>query len=241
MELKGRVAIVSGGGRGIGRAICEELARGGARVVVNYHRDEAAAAAVANAIGGVAVQADVATTEGCERLVQAGVAAGDLAVVVHAAGITRDNLAMRMRDADFDDVVGTHLGGAFRLSRAALPILSRRRDGVIVLLSSVTARMGNPGQANYAAAKGGIEALTRTLAREMGRRNVRVHCVAPGFVDTDMTRALPAEALEAVRCRIPLGRIGQPADVAPLVRFLAGPGATWMTGHTFVVDGGLGA
>lgn len=240
MELSGKIALVTGSGRGIGAAIARELARGGARVIVNYRGSaEPAQALAAELPGAVAIQADVSTPEGVETLIAACGELGGLDILVNNAGITNDGLVMRMSDEQWQQVFDVNTTGPFRLIRAALPIMARARAGVIVNLVSVAALRGNPGQANYGASKAALIALTRSLAQEMGRRNIRVNAVAPGFIETDMTSALPEKVLETAKEHIPLRRLGRPQEIAPLVRLLAGPGGTYITGQVLVVDGGL--
>jgi 3-oxoacyl-[acyl-carrier protein] reductase len=241
VELEGKVAIVTGASRGIGRAIAEELARGGARVVVNYRTSAAEAEALAESIGGLAVQADVSTTAGCEHLVAAAEELGGVDLLVNNAGITSDGLAMRMKDAQWDEVLRTNAGGTFRMCRAVLPTLARKRDGAIVNIGSVAAVRGSAGQANYSASKAAVVALTKALALEMARRNVRINAVCPGFIDTDMTRDLTDAQKETALGSIPMRRMGQPHEIAPVVRFLCGPGALYVTGQVWLIDGGLSA
>ena len=242
MELAEKVAIVTGGSRGIGRAIALELGAAGAKVIVNYRSSSEQAEAIAAQIPfGKAIQADVSTTEGCTALIEAADEWGGVDILVNNAGITDDGLAMRMSDEQFDTVMQVNAGGAFRMARAALPIMARKRSGSIINLASVSAFRGNAGQINYAASKAAVLAMTRCLAKEMGKRKIRVNAVAPGFIETDMTDILPDAVLEGAKQVIPLKRLGKPEEIAPMVRFLAGPGASYISGQLFVVDGGLSA
>jgi 3-oxoacyl-[acyl-carrier protein] reductase len=236
-SLEGRSALVTGGSRGIGRAIAVELAAAGASVVVGYHSGREEAEAVAAEIGGRAVQADVADPEAARALVEA---AGDLDVLVNNAGLTRDGLLARMPDDDWRAVIDTNLSSVFHTCRAAVRGMMKRRAGAIVNVSSIVGVHGNWGQTNYGASKAGIIGFTKSLARELGSRNVRANVVAPGYVTTRLTDALPEEATEAMLRNTPLGRLGSPEDVAAAVRFLCSDEASFVTGEVLLVDGGLG-
>ena len=244
-ELAGKTALVTGSSRGIGRAIALELARRGARVVVNYRAGAEQAEAVraeieALGVPALAVGADVSQAAAVQQLfARIGETFGAVDVLVNNAGITRDNLILRMDERDWDAVLDTNLKAAFLCTRVALRGMLRARWGRVVNVSSVIALGGNPGQANYAAAKAGLVALTRTLAREVGSRGITVNAVAPGFVATDMTAGLPEPARKQLIERIALDRLGTPEDVAQAVAFLCSPAGSYITGHVLVVDGGL--
>lgn len=240
MDLNNKVAIVTGGSRGIGRAIALELGRAGAKVVVNYNRNADAAQAVATEIGGIAVQADVSSADDCNRLMEAATALGSLDVLVNNAGITRDGLMVRMSDEDWADVLNTNLNSAFRMCRAATEIMMRQRSGSIINVTSVSGIRGNAGQANYSASKAAVAAMSASLAKEMGRRGIRVNCVAPGFVETDMVDAMNPKVVAAATAMIPMRRLAQPEEIAKVVRFLASDDASYVTGQQWVIDGGLG-
>ena len=246
LDLTGATALVTGAGRGIGRAIALSLAAAGADVAVNDFADEAACAAVVaevEALGrrGLVVMADVSNEEQVGAMVErAETELGPLGVVVNNAGITRDNVMMMMDPADFDSVIATHLRGTFLVSKAVARKMFRRRSGCIINLSSVVGRRGNAGQANYSAAKAGIIGLTKSLAKELGGRGVRVNAVAPGYIDTPMTQALPEETRQTIIEATPLKSIGTTEDVANAVVFLASPRARYLTGVVLPVDGGLG-
>ena len=245
-ELEGRVALVTGGSRGIGAAISTELAAAGARVAVNYARDADAAAAVCAQVqdaGGdaTAVQGDVSTAEGAAALVAAVESdVGPIDILVNNAGITRDDLIMRLSDDDWRAVIDTNLGGAFFTCRALSRPMLKRRTGSIVNISSIVGVHGNAGQSNYAASKAGLIGLTKALAKELGGRGIRVNAIAPGYIATELTDALPEQAREAILGNTPLGRLGEPADVARAVRFLCSDAAAFVTGEVIAVDGGLG-
>ena len=239
MTLEGKIAIVTGASRGIGRAIAEELGRCGAKVIVNYNRSSEAAQAVAEAIGGIAVQADVSPAEGCEALVAAASDLGSRDILVNNAGITRDTLMLRMSDDEWSDVLDTNLTAAFRLCRSAAEVMLRQRSGAIVNLTSVSGIRGNAGQANYAASKAAVAAMSTSMAKELGRRGIRVNCVAPGFIQTDMVDAMNPKIVDGVKSMIPMRRLGDPSEVARVVRFLCSDDATYVTGQQWVVDGGL--
>ena len=236
-SLEGKTALVTGGSRGIGRAIALELGRAGATVVVGYRGGKDEAEAVAAEIGGRAVQADVADPEAARALVEE---AGDLDILVNNAGITRDGLLARMPDEDWRDVIETNLSAMFYTCRAVARPMMKRRGGSIVNISSIVGVHGNPGQTNYAAAKAGIIGFTKSLARELGSRGVRANVVAPGYVSTQLTNVLPDEAKDAMLAATPLGRLGDPADIAGAVRFLCSDDASFITGEVLLVDGGLG-
>jgi 3-oxoacyl-[acyl-carrier protein] reductase len=245
-ELEGRVALVTGGSRGIGAAVCTELGAAGAEVVVNYASSADAAEAVCEGIraaGGsaTAVAGDISSPEGAAALVsQVESEVGPIAILVCNAGITRDNLIMKLSDDDWRAVVDTNLGGAFFTCRAVARPMLKRRGGAIVTMSSVVGVHGNAGQTNYAASKAGLIGLTKALAKELGGRGVRVNAIAPGYISTELTDALPEAAREAILGQTPLGRLGDPADVARAVRFLVSDAAAFVTGDVLAVDGGLG-
>ncbi len=236
-SLEGKAALVTGGSRGIGAAVARELARAGATVVVGYRSGAEEAEAIASEIGGRAVQADVSNVEDAKRLVEE---AGDLDVLVNNAGITRDGVLARMSDDDWRSVLETNLSSVFYTCRAVSRGMMKRRGGSIVNLSSIVGLHGNWGQSNYAASKGGIVAFTKSLAQELGSRGVRANVVAPGYIKTQLTDAIPEEAQQQMLGLTPLGRFGEPEDVARAVRFLSSDDASFITGEVVVVGGGLG-
>ncbi len=242
MNLENQVALVTGASRGIGKAIALELARQGAKVV-----GTATSAAGAEAIGaylaefgGKGVVLDVTDSAGCGAVIDdVQKSFGNLSILVNNAGITQDQLAMRMKDEEWDSVIATNLTAVGRLSRLVLRGMMKAKQGRIINITSVVGSSGNPGQMNYAAAKAGVAGMSRALAREIGSRNITVNCVAPGFIDTNMTRGLGESQHAALLTQIPLGRLGQPEDIAQAVAFLAGPGAAYITGTTLHVNGGM--
>jgi len=236
-SLDGRRALVTGASRGIGRAIAEELARAGAEVVVGYRSGADAAEELASAIGGRAVQADVSSAGEAAKLVEE---AGELDILVNNAGLTRDGLLARMSDDDWRTVLETNLSSVFYTCRAVARPMLKKRAGSIVNVSSIVGVHGNWGQTNYAASKAGIIGFTKSLARELGSRGVRANVVAPGYVRTQLTDVLPEEATAAMLENTPLGRLGEPTDVAGAVRFLCSDEASFITGEVLLVDGGLG-
>ncbi len=242
--LDKQIAIVTGASRGIGRAIAMELARQGA-TVIGTATSESGAAAITEAFGAAGVNGrgavlNVNDAGAAEALIDGTVKEfGALHVLVNNAGITQDQLAMRMKDDDWDAVVDTNLKSVFRLSRAVLRPMMKAKGGRIINITSVVGSAGNPGQVNYAAAKAGVAGMTRALAREIGSRGITVNCVAPGFIDTDMTKTLPEEQQAALKTQIPLGRLGSPEDIAHAVAFLASPQAGYITGTTLHVNGGM--
>ncbi len=238
-----QIALVTGASRGIGAAIAAELARQGF-FVVGTATTESGAAAIdqqLKAVGsGLGVALNVTDDPACDALIDQIVKNhGGLHVLVNNAGITRDMLAMRLKDEDFDAVIDTNLRAVFRLCRAVTRPMMKQRMGRIINITSVVGAMGNPGQANYAASKAGVAGMTRALAKELGSRGITVNCVAPGFIETDMTAALPEAQQQALLAQIPLGHLGKPSDIAAVVAFLAGPGAAYVTGQEWHVNGGM--
>ena len=242
-ENKGQVALVTGASRGIGAAIALEMAKQGFQVIGTATTDEGAAritAALSAFPGCKGANLNVTDAAAGEALIDQIVKSqGGLHVLVNNAGITRDTLAMRMKDDDWDAVLDTNLKAVFRMSRAAIRPMMKQRYGRIISITSVVGASGNPGQANYAAAKAGVAGMTRALARELGSRNITVNCVAPGFIATDMTAALPEAQHQALMAQIPLGKLGLPEDIAHAVSYLASPGAGYVTGQELHVNGGM--
>ena len=242
-ENKGQVALVTGASRGIGAAIALEMAKQGFQVIGTATTDEGAArisAALSAYPGCKGANLNVNDAAAGEALIDQIVKSqGGLHVLVNNAGITRDTLAMRMKDDDWDAVLDTNLKAVFRMSRAAIRPMMKQRFGRIISITSVVGASGNPGQANYAAAKAGVAGMTRALARELGSRNITVNCVAPGFIATDMTAALPEAQHQALMAQIPLGKLGLPDDIAHAVSYLASPGAGYVTGQELHVNGGM--
>lgn len=245
MLLEGKVALVTGASRGIGKAIALLLAENGADVAVNFAGSTAAAEAVAAEIEkmgrkAILVQGDVSQTEVCAEMVDKVVKElGHIDILVNNAGITRDTLLLRMKEEDWDAVLNTNLKGVFNCTKAAVKYMAKQRSGVIVNISSVVALMGNAGQANYAAAKAGILGFTRSVAKEMAARGIRVNAVTPGFIKTDMTSVLSEKVVAAMEASIPLARLGEPEDIAKAVLFLVSDNSAYITGQTLHVDGGM--
>ena len=241
-ELEGRVALVTGGSRGIGLAISELLAEAGARVAVVARNGERATEAAASLPGSghAGYACDVADGAAVSATVEAVESdLGGVDILVNNAGITRDNILLRMKDEEWNEVIDTNLRGAFFMTRAVYRGMMKRRDGAIINVSSVVGLMGNPGQANYAASKAGLLGFTRSVARELASRGVRCNAIAPGYIRTDMTADLTEEQTQALLSGIPMQRLGDPADIAGVVRFLAGPSARYITGQVLSVDGGM--
>lgn len=243
--LTDQVALVTGASRGLGRAIALELAKNGADVVVNYAGNKELAQEVVKEIKSLGrkaidIQADVSSEEQVQNMVKQVVSEfGRLDILVNNAGITRDNLIMRMKEEEFDQVINTNLKGVFLCTKAVTRQMMRQRRGKIVNVASIVGVRGNPGQANYVAAKAGVIGLTKTTAQELASRNILVNAVAPGFITTDMTDVLTEEQRDAILSIVPLAKLGQPEDVARVVRFLASPDADYITGQTIHVDGGM--
>lgn len=245
MILAGKNALVTGASRGIGRAIALELAQHGANVAVNYAGSEEKAQSVVNDIEKLGrtsfkVQADVANESDVKAMVKQTIDTfGSLDILINNAGITSDNLLMRMKEEEFDQVINTNLKGVFLCMKAVTRSMMRQRSGKIVNVASIVGVSGNPGQANYVAAKAGVIGMTKSIAQELASRNIHVNAVAPGFISTDMTDALSDEQREQMLSMIPLARLGEPEDVAKVVRFLASDDASYLTGQTIHVDGGM--
>ena len=236
-SLDGKLALVTGASRGIGRAIAQELAAAGAEVVIGYRSGKEQAESLASQLGARASQADVSSPDDAKRLVEE---AGDVDVLVNNAGLTRDGLLARMSDDDWRTVIDTNLSSVFYTCRAVTRPMMKKRRGAIVNISSIVGVHGNWGQANYAASKAGIIGFTKSLARELGSRNIRANVVAPGYVKTQLTDVLPEEATAAMIQATPLGRVAEPSEIAGAVRFLASDDAAFVTGEVLLVDGGLG-
>ena len=245
MHVDNKVALITGASRGIGRATALELAKAGAKIVINYAGNAAAAQEVLKAIqdmGGqaIAVQANIAVAAEVDELIQKTVTAfGSIDILVNNAGITRDALLMRMKEADWDAVLDTNLKGVFLCTKAVAKLMMKQRSGKIINMTSVVGLTGNAGQANYAAAKAGVVGFTKSMAKELGSRGITVNAVAPGFIATDMTEVLPDSVKEQMTRTIPLGRPGTPSDVAKAVLFLCSDAAAYITGQTLNVDGGM--
>lgn len=242
MELKGQVAVVTGGSRGIGLAISGALAEAGAQVAV-VARDESRAGDAAAQLPGEGHRgyaADVGSSDSVDAMIKrVEQEMGGIDILVNNAGVTRDNLLMRIKDEDWDQVLDTNLRGAFNTVRAASRGMMKKRAGRVINITSVVGITGNKGQANYAASKAGLIGLTKSVAKELASRGILVNAVAPGYIETDMTAELPDAAREALMEQISVGRLGKPEDIASVVRFLAGPGASYITGQVLVVDGGM--
>jgi 3-oxoacyl-[acyl-carrier protein] reductase len=236
-SLAGKLALVTGASRGIGRAIAQELAAAGAEVVIGYRSGKEEAESLAAELGARAIQADVSSPDDAKRLVEE---AGDIDVLVNNAGLTRDGLLACMSDDDWRTVIDTNLSSVFYTCRAVTRPMMKKRRGAIVNISSIVGVHGNWGQANYAASKAGIIGFTKSLARELGSRNIRANVVAPGYVKTQLTDVLPEEATAAMIQATPLARVAEPAEIAGAVRFLASDEAAFITGDVLLVDGGLG-
>jgi 3-oxoacyl-[acyl-carrier protein] reductase len=243
--VEGRVALVTGGGRGLGRAIAVRLAQEGAKVAVSYRSNDAAAGETAELVrkacaGCETFKGDVSSSEDVEALMKGvGEAFGPVEILVNNAGTTRDNILLRMKDAEFEEVLATNLKGTYLCTRAVLRGMVRARWGRIVNISSVVGLVGNAGQANYAASKAGMIGFTKSVAREVAGRGITANAVAPGYVDTELTGALPENVKEQILGQVPVGRFGEPEEIAEVVAFLAGERAAYVTGQTIAVDGGM--